>query len=72
MSNNQVVIDTLVKKREQLLAEKTAAISRYDAEIQELETALETLAGKKVWKVAGEVIIADLNPDYIKSSPEEL
>ena len=72
MSNNQIVIDTLIKKREQLMAEKTAAISRFDLEIRELETALERLSGKKVWEVEGETVYDDLYPEYIKGSQEEL
>lgn len=72
MSNNQVVIDTLVHKREQLVSDKAAAINRFDAEIQELETAIERLSGKKVWEMTSETRYDDTHPDYIKGSQEEL
>lgn len=72
MSNNQVVIDTLVKKRESLIGERQAAILRFNEGIQELETALEVLSGKRVWETIGEVAYDDTNPDYIKGSLEEL
>lgn len=72
MSNNAVVIDTLVKKREQILAEKNVAVSRFDSEIQELEIAIERLSGKKVWEVSQGVLYDDEHPDYIKQSEEEI
>jgi len=72
MSNNLVVIGTLVKKREQILAEKYAAISRFDSEIRELETAIERLSGKKVWEVSQGALYDDEHPDYIRQSGEEI
>ena len=72
MSNNKVVISTLVAKREQLLAEKTQAINRFDAEIVELENAIETLTGERVWERSVDPLYDDEHPDYIKASQEEM
>jgi hypothetical protein len=71
MSNNRVVIDTLVKKREQLQIEKVAAISRFDNEIQELEAAIETLSGERSWEIPLTTLYDDEHPEYIKQSIED-
>jgi len=72
MSNNQVVIDTLLAKMQQLMVERKAIIAKYDAEIEELEAAVAEYTGQK--KVDGKHITLydDESPDYIKQSPEEM
>lgn len=67
-----IVIETLVKSRMKLLEEQKAMNSRYDDQVRELETAIERLSGKKVWEVEAETTYDDLNPDYIRSSQEEM
>jgi hypothetical protein len=71
MNNNTVVISTLVAKREQLMAEKTKANARFDAEIAEIENAIETLSGTRLWERSVDPIYDDEHPDYIKSSSVE-
>lgn len=41
-------IETLQKKWQEVLNEKTAAIAKYDAELAELDKAIEALCGKKL------------------------
>lgn len=72
MSNNNVVINTLITKRELLLDEKTKAIARFDGEISEIETAIETLSGKRVWETSQALIYDDERHDYIQQSQEEI
>ena len=72
MSNNSVVISTLITKRELLLDEKAKAVARFDGEISEIETALEQLSGKRVWEIAPALIYDDERHDYIQQSQEEM
>ena len=72
MNNNQVVIDTLIKKRDQLMAERDAATRRYNEQIGEIEEALDRLAGKEVWRISDPAVYDDENPDYIRQSQEEI
>lgn len=71
MSNQLFVIEHLCKKRLELIAERNAINNRFEGEISEIETAIETLSGKKVWEVVKEERFDDENPDYIKSSIED-
>lgn len=71
MSQN-IAIQSLVTEREKIVAEKNSAISRFDEQIQKLETAIEQLSGKKVWEVQAETAYNDEHPDYIRSSQEEI
>lgn len=70
MNNNAV--NALLKERNRLESERDAALIRFNAEIQELETAIERLSGKKVWEISKETIFDDTHPDYIKGSQEEI
>jgi hypothetical protein len=63
--------DILLREREKLIIVRDAAIARFNAEIQELETSIERLSGKRVWEMAGTTIYDDEHPDYIKSSSVE-
>lgn len=67
-----IAIHSLLTAKETIVAEKNAAISRFNEQIQELETAIERLSGKKVWEVEQEMVYDDTNPDYIKGSQEEI
>ena len=71
MSNNQVVIDTLIKKRDQLIVQRDEAWSKFKEQIDEIEDALDTLAGKQVWRTQFNLVAYDdENPDYIKNTED--
>lgn len=65
-------IEALIEKREQLVTERNNAIARFDSEISELDSCIELLSGKSVFDVVNETRFDDENPNYIKSSPEEI
>lgn len=70
MSNNQVVIDTLKAKREQLIAEKNKLIRQYQDQIEEIEEALTLLSGGPVWDQPKEVLYDDESPTYISGTED--
>ena len=72
MSNQLVVIETLIKKRESLIFERDKMIDLANKAISEIESALEQLSGKKVWEIASSELYDDENPNYITSSQEEI
>jgi hypothetical protein len=72
MNNNSFVTETLLKKRDQLVAENRKMNEQFEAELSEIEGAIETLTGKKVWEVSNLTTYDDENPIYIKSSEEEI
>jgi hypothetical protein len=72
MGNNQVVIDTLIKKRDDLMSQRDAATRKFNEQIEEIEEALDKLAGKEVWRNADQTVYDDENPDYIRQSQEEI
>ena len=65
-------IDALMSKRNQLVAEKEAMLAQFNSEISEMESCIELLSGKKVWEIPLEEKFDDLNPNYIRSSQEEI
>jgi hypothetical protein len=70
MSNNHVVISTLINKREQLLATQQKVHAEYQEQIDELEDALDNLAGKTVWRKVNTVAYNDESPDYIRNTED--
>lgn len=68
----QVAIQVLIDKRQSLISERNRLEEQYNQEISEIENAIETLSGKKVWETLSEEQYDDLNPNYIKGSYEEL
>lgn len=70
MSNNQVVIETLVNKREQLLADQKRVHYEYQQQIDELEDALDTLAGKKVWRTVATEVYDDESPNALRGTED--
>lgn len=72
MSNNQIVIDTLLVKLQQLVAERDALIHRYNSEIEALEAAIAEYGGEKYKDAKNITLYDDENPNYIKQSPEEI
>ena len=71
MSYTTAGTDVLLAKRSDLLAEKQAANEIFDKQIQEIESCIELLEGKKVWQVEKELRYEDENPNHIRSSAEE-
>ncbi len=67
-----VVTETLLKKRNQLLLEKEQMLEKLNQEINSIEAAIERLSGKKVWEIEPTTFYDDENPDYIKASIEEM
>ncbi len=70
MSNNQVVISTLIDKRETLLATQAKVHAEYQEQIDELEDALDKLAGKTVWRKVNTAVYSDESPDYIRNTED--
>ena len=67
-----IVTETLLKKRNQLLLEKEQMLEKLNQEINSIEAAIERLSGKKVWEIEPTTFYDDENPDYIKASIEEM
>lgn len=72
MSNNQIVIEPLKAKLEHLQGKKKQLIQQYDEYIEQIEDALDVLAGKAVWRTQSTEAYDDLNPDYVRQSEEEI
>lgn len=69
--NNQA-IDILIKQRELVIAQRAQAIEELSFTISDIEAAIEKLSGKKVWEFELPTKYDDENPNYIKSSLEEI
>jgi len=69
--SNKLALELLFKNRNELVQLKRKMLTRYNKEIQEIESAIESLAGKKVWQIEGDIAYDDESPDYIKGSFEE-
>lgn len=67
-----LAIDTLVLKRAELLAEQAKMNTQFNNEIVSIETAIENLAGSKVWEIPIIDTFDDENPNYIKARQEEI
>lgn len=70
MSNNQVVIDTLTTKLEGLKLEQSRNWQQFQEQINEIEDALDKLAGKNVWRTENQELYNDTHPDYIKGTED--
>lgn len=64
--------EVLLLKRQELLDEKSKMTDNFDAQIQNIETSIEKLEGKKVWEIAIPLRYDDENTNYVKSSQEEI
>lgn len=71
MSNNNLAIETLIKKREELLVGKAKAINQFNIEIRQVNEAIEALSGKNVFEAQNIALYDDEHPDYIKGSIED-
>lgn len=73
MSNgNNSAVQALIQKRDEIKAEQIRVNAQFDADILQIETAIETLAGKKVWELPTTERFDDENPNYIRQSVEEI
>lgn len=70
MSNNKIVIETLTTKREQLLADQKRIHYEYQQQIDEIEDALDQLAGKSVWRAEKTELYDDVSSTYITGSED--
>lgn len=70
--SNQLSIEILEKKRQELLLEKEAFLGKINVQINAIEASIEQLSGKRVWSDEPPLVYDDNNPDYIKSSIEEI
>lgn len=69
--NNNLALDTLIKKREELLIAKSATINKLNDEIQQVNAAIEALSGMNVFDAQNLALYDDEHPDYIKQSIED-
>ncbi len=69
---NQAAVETLHQKRTELMIERDSFLSRINSEISGIESAIESLSGLKVWETAPTTVYDDENPNYIRSSQEEM
>lgn len=67
-----LAVESLLKEIDKVLHEKQKMNAIFDAQISELETAIDQLCGKRVWETEPESLYDDTNMDYIKSSVEEM
>ncbi len=70
--NKSLGIEALIEKRNSLVAEKEAMLIDLNNQIAEMENCIELLSGNKVWDLGSETKYDDENPNYIKSSQEEI
>lgn len=68
----ETAIKELLRKKQELKAEQKRNWDEFEKQISDLDTAIETLSGKKVWELAKEERYDDESPIYIKGSHEEM
>lgn len=68
---HEVAINALQKQRIDLISKKEQFNSEIDLEINELESSIEVLSGKRVWETEPQSLYDDNNPNYLKPSYEE-
>jgi len=69
---NQAAVETLHKKRAELISEREVFLLAINYQISSIESSIETLSGLKVWETEPDVMFDDENPNYIKGSQEEM
>ena len=67
-----LAVQSLLIKRDELLAEKAKMEEQFDTQIGEIETAINQLSGKKAWEIDRSEYFDDTHPNYIKGSFEEM
>ena len=68
---NNPAIESLLKQVKELESERHKINQEMNKKIRDINSAIETLSGKKVWEVMSEYHYDDESPDYIKSSSVE-
>ncbi len=68
---NKFALGLLLIERQKLMDEQAAMVSQFNQKINEIESAIEMIEGKKVWKNEPIELYDDTNPDYIKQSIED-
>jgi hypothetical protein len=68
----QTVIQELIKKHDEIVAEKKQSDKEFERRMNEICDAIETLSGKNIWDLKAEQQYDDENPNYIKGSFEEI
>lgn len=68
---NNPAVETLFKKRLDLILELEIISIDIKSKIGSIEAAIEQLSGKKVWEASKDELYDDENPSYIKSSIED-
>ncbi len=69
---NQTAVEALHQKRTDLIIERDTFLAKINVEISGIESAIESLSGLKVWETEPTTLYDDENPNYIKSSLEEM
>lgn len=72
MAYNKLAIETLTKKLNELVLERSALTERLDAEIKEIKDGIRVMRGlDPKSNNEPEITFDDTNPDYIKGSIED-
>ena len=66
-----IALQSLINERDKLISAKAEAIANFDKQILEFDNAIDEISGKKYWGYS-DTLYDDENPDYIKSSLEEI
>lgn len=69
---NRAAVETLHKKRSELISERDVFLLAINHEISSIESAIESLSGLKVWETEPATLFDDESIHYIKSSQEEI
>lgn len=67
-----LAVQSLLIKRDEILAEKAKITEQFDKQLSYLETAINQLSGKKAWEIDRSEYFDDTHPNYIKGSFEEM
>ncbi len=69
---NKTVLETLDQKKQELIAEKQKMVEQFDTQIKEVENAIKLILGDNDADFLPDFTFEDENPNYIKSSQEEI
>lgn len=70
--DNNFALAELEKARQKIILEKERAVLKFNKAISDLETAMESISGKKIWELNKQELYDDEHPDYIRQSEEEI
>ena len=69
---NNLAVETLLAKRQQLEVEQAKMNEKFKAEIEDINMAIETLYGDRFLKITPAEVYDDESQEYIKASQEEI